>query len=133
MRHWYSLLAPPPYVPSNAMFARIWWAFAITYLALAVGAWLIWRRPLSLRRQRVAMNCWGWMLALGAAWPAAFFGLHALLPALLLAVALDGCAGLTLARFASLDRVAGLLLVPYFTAALFVTYLNAGFWWLNHY
>jgi tryptophan-rich sensory protein len=78
------------------------------------------------------MNFWGWLLALGAAWPAAFFGLHLLLPSLLLAAALLACAVLTVWRFSLLDRIAALLLFPYAAFTFSAFYLSSGFWWLNH-
>lgn len=132
IRGWYAALVPPVLVPHGALLARFWGILAVTYLAMALAAWLIWRRPFTARKHRAAMNFWGWLLALGAAWPAAFFGLHLLLPALLLAAALAACALLTVWRFSLLDRVAALLLFPYAAFTLSAFYLSTGFWWLNH-
>jgi tryptophan-rich sensory protein len=98
---------------------------------MALAAWQVWRRPLAAGRQRMAMNFWGWQLALCAAWPAVFFGLHLLLPAMILAAGLVACAAVTLWRFAGLDRIAACLLVPFFGFTVSVFYINAGFWWLN--
>jgi benzodiazapine receptor len=39
---------------------------------------------------------------------------------------------LTCAKFWRLDRIAGLLLAPYLLWVGFASYLNAGFWFLNH-
>ncbi len=129
---WYAALLPPLFVPSTAMLARIWGMLAVSYLAIGLAAWLVWRQPLAAGRQRVAMNFWGWQLALGAAWPAAFFGLHLLLPAAILAGMLAAVAALTLRRFAGLDRMAAFLLVPYVAFSVAALYLSTGFWWLNH-
>ncbi len=132
MRGWYTALVPPVFVPGAAMLVSSWSVLAACYLAAGLAAWLVWRRPLAASRERAAMNVWGWQLALGAAWPAVFFGLHLLLPAALLAVGLVAIAAITLWRFARLDRMAGFLLVPYFGFTLATLYVNAGFWWLNH-
>jgi benzodiazapine receptor len=129
---WYATLVPPELVPQGAALARLWGMLAAIHVALALAAWLVWRRPLAARAQRSAMNFWGWLLALGAAWPATFFGLHLLLPALILAAGLVACAGLTVWRFRGLDRAASALLLPYLAFTISAFYLNTGFWWLNH-
>jgi benzodiazapine receptor len=132
MRGWYAALVSPLLVPNDTLLARSWGLLAFLYVAMALAAWQVWRRPLAAGRQRSAMNFWGWQLALGAAWPAVFFGLHLLMPALVLAAGLVACAALTLWRFAGLDRMAAFLLLPFFGFTVSVFYLNAGFWWLNH-
>ena len=129
---WFAALNPPALVPSNAMLAHIWGILAAGYLAIGLAAWLLWRQPLAASWQRKALNLWGWQLALGAAWPAAFFGLHLLLTAAVLAALLVAVAGLTLRRFAVQDKTAGVLLIPYFAFTISAFYLNLGFWWLNH-
>jgi tryptophan-rich sensory protein len=99
---------------------------------MAVAAWRVWRRMKPVAQQRSALNAWGWQLAMGAAWPAVFFGFHGLLPALAVAAALVAAVGLTVWRFLRLDAVAAVLLTPYLACAGFAGYLNAGFWWFNH-
>ncbi len=131
LRGWYARLTPPPFAPAPLP-ATVWGGLAVSYLLMAVAAWLVWRKMMPVARQNAALNAWGWQLALGAAWPAVFFGFHAVLPALIVAVALVVVAGLTIRRFARLDNAAAILLVPYLAWASFAAYLNAGFWWLNH-
>ena len=131
MRGWYAALTRPPLVPANAIPADFWAVLAVVHTAMAIAAWRVWRRPFAASRQRLAMSFWGWQLALGAAWPAAFFGMHALVPALALAAGLVVCAALTVWQFAGLDRKAALLLIPYLGYAATALYINAGFWWLN--
>jgi len=132
LRGWYAGLMPPMLVPADLTLERLCILLAAPYVAMAMAAWLVWRRPMAANRQRAAMNFWGWQLAMGAAWPAAFFGLHLLLAGLVLAAALVACAASTLVRFAGLDRTAAVLLTPYLGFAISAFYLNAGFWWLNH-
>jgi benzodiazapine receptor len=131
MRGWYGALSPPAFAPPNPLPAVAWGLLAALYLLMAVAAWQVWRRTQPIALQRLAMRAWGWQLALGAAWPAMFFGLHAMLAALTIAVALVLGVGVTLRRFAALDASAALLLAPFLAWTGFATYLNAGFWWLN--
>ena len=132
MRGWYAALSPPPLVPAAPLPAAAWGLLAILYVLMAVAAWRVWRPMQPAARQRSALNAWGWQLAIGAAWPAVFFGLHRLLPALLIAAVLVAAVGMTVWRFSRLDGVAAILLLPYLAWAGFAGYLNAGFWWFNH-
>ncbi len=132
MRGWYAVLNPPPLAPAAPFSAAGWGLLGILYVLMAVAAWRVWRRMAPAARQRSALNAWGWQLAIGAAWPAAFFGFHALLPALAVAGTLVAVGGLTVWRFSRLDGVAALLQAPYLAWAGFAFYLNAGFWWFNH-
>jgi tryptophan-rich sensory protein len=131
-RGWVALLVQPPFLPRNPLPAWLLAVLAGAHVALALAAWLVWRQPMAASRQVLAMNHWGWLLALGALWPAAFFGLHQLAPALAVAAGLVACGALTLRRFAELDSAAAVLLIPYcgYTAA--ALYVSVGFWWLNH-
>ena len=131
IRGWYAALVPPPLAP-NPLPSGFWWVLAGFHAAMALAAWRVWRHKLVTLRQRTAMSFWGWQLALGAAWPAAFFGLHSPMAALLLAAGFAVCGGATLWRFARLDRIAAVLLAPYSGFALCALYFSSGFWWLNH-
>ena len=130
-RGWYSAISQPLLAPPTHAFPAIGCVLAALYLMVAVAVWLVWRRPGAVLLQRSAISLWGWQLALGAAWPAAFFGLHELALALAIAAALVVVLALTIGRFAQLDKTAAILLAPYLAFAAFAAYLNAGFWWLN--
>jgi translocator protein len=132
MRGWYAFLTPPPFAPPAPLPASAWGLMGISYLLMAVAAWRVWRQMTPIVYQRSALNAWGWQLALGAAWPAVFFGFHSMLAALIIAAALVLAVGLTIRRFARLDNAAAVLLIPHLVSAGFASYLNAGFWWLNH-
>jgi tryptophan-rich sensory protein len=132
MRPWYAVLNPPPLAPGAPFAAAGWGLLGILYVLMAVAAWRVWRRMAAVAQQRSALYAWGWQLAIGAAWPAVFFGFHALLPALVIAGALIAAVGLTVRRFSRLDGVAAIMLAPYLSWAGFAFYLNAGFWWFNH-
>ncbi len=132
MRGWYTDLTPPPLAPAAPFPVAGWAILGILYGLMAVAAWRVWRRMAPVAQQRSALNAWGWQLAFSAAWPAVFFGLHALLPALVFAGALVAAVGLTVWRFSRLDGAGALLLAPNLAWAGFASYLIAGFWWFNH-
>lgn len=121
---WYAALIHPPGTPPNALFGPVW---SVLYVLMGVAAWRIWR----LVQAGPALRLWGWQLAVNAAWTPVFFGLHRPLAALGVLVLLLVLLGLTIRRFATIDRPAAALLVPYLLWSLYALYLNAGICWLN--
>jgi tryptophan-rich sensory protein len=125
---WYASLHQPPGTPPSWLFGPVW---AVLYIMLGTGAWLIWWRAPQGRRQTAALQLWGWQLLVNAAWSPAFFSLRSPATGLLVIVPLAVLVALTIILFARLYRPAALLLVPYLAWTSYATYLNAGFWWLN--
>jgi translocator protein len=118
-----SLIHPPGMVPPG-FFAPIW---VCLYSMIGVAGWLAWRRSISARPLRL----WGWQIAVNAFWAPAFFALHSPLLALAVSVVLLALVAVTVRMFAVLHSLAAWLLVPYLAWTGYVTYLTAGFWWLN--
>lgn len=124
---WYSDAAKPPWTPPNWLFGPVW---TFLYTAMAVAAWLVWRR-------------WGWQdakpvlllyagqLMLNAIWTPLFFGAEQLWLGLAVIAALDVVLAATVVAFYCKHRLAGLLLVPYLVWCLYATTLNAGVAVLN--
>jgi tryptophan-rich sensory protein len=126
---WYAGLARPPLSPPNWLFGPVW---TVLYVLMAVSAWLVWRRPADQGGTGIALTFWGCQLAVNALWTPVFFGLRMLAPALAVILLLLAAVGLTCAKFWRLNRTAGWLLAPYLAWVGFASYLNAGFWFLNH-
>jgi tryptophan-rich sensory protein len=91
---------------------------------MGVAAWLVWRHPDSARR-RIALQLFAAQLALNALWSPLFFGAERPGWALAEIVVLLVAVATTLVLFLRVDRVAGLLLVPYLAWVAFATVLNA--------
>ena len=121
---WYPTLTQPPGTPPAWLFGPVW-----TVLSVMVGiaGWLVWRRCGAARPLRL----WGWQLAANALWTPAFFGLDSPPLALAVMAALLALIGLTIHSFIALRRAAAWLMLPYLGWTIFVSYLIAGFWWLN--
>jgi tryptophan-rich sensory protein len=131
MHGWFTTLTAPPLTPPSSALPVEWSVLAVFYVMTAVAAWLVWRRLTPAPLQRSALTLWGWQLALSAAWPAAFFGLHYVWLGLLIGAALVLILAVAIRQFSRLDKNAALLMAPYFAWVAFTCYLNAGFWWLN--
>lgn len=121
---WYRTLSRPSWTPPDAVFGPVW---AALYTAMAVSAWLIWRRA-----------GWGWSLAafaaqlvLNVAWSGLFFGAQRIGLALLDIVALWAAILLCIALFRPVSTAASLLLAPYLAWVSYAAALNFSIWRMN--
>jgi translocator protein len=124
---WYPGLNKPSFNPPNWIFAPVWTAL---YVLMAIAAWRVFLAAQS-RSRTLSLALFGLQLALNLAWSLIFFGLRAPLPALLELALLLLVIAATAAKFWRLDRLAGLLLVPYAAWSCFAFLLNTEIWLLN--
>lgn len=126
---WYPTLIKPVFNPPNWVFAPVW---SLLYVMMGVAGGLIWTK---LETDEVAVKgafkLFIGQLALNAFWSYLFFGLHNPLLALIEVVLLWLLIYETYTKFKVIDRVAGMLLLPYLAWVSFATLLNASIWWLN--
>ncbi|WP_461174018.1 tryptophan-rich sensory protein [Arthrobacter sp. Z1-9] len=122
---WYTTAVKAPWSPPNTVFGPVW---TILYTAMAVAAWLVWRKQASGTRR--ALTAYAVQLALNLAWTPVFFGLYpaigtaALWLAMVIIVALIAAVSVTVLYFGPISRTAGLLLLPYITWLVFAATLN---------
>ena len=124
---WYAGAAKPPWTPPNWLFGPVW---TVLYTAMAVAAWLVWRRW-GWEAAKPALLLYAGQLALNAIWTPLFFGAEQLWLGLAVIVALDVVLALTVLAFFRKSRLAGALLLPYLVWCLYATSLNAGVAALN--
>lgn len=124
---WYYQIEKPSWTPPSWLFGPVWTAL---YLAMAVAAWLVWRRG-GWEARGGALTLWAAQLVLNAIWSGLFFGLHS--PGLAMAeiVLLWIAILLTLLAFFRVSRPAGWLMVPYLLWVSFASMLNFAVWRLN--
>ena len=122
---WYAGADKAPWSPPNWVFGPVW---TILYAAMAVAAWLVWRRRAGT--SRAALTVYGVQLVLNLLWTPVFFGLYPALgtPALWIAfaiiVALAVAVAATVMLFGPISRAAGLLMLPYLSWVVFASSLN---------
>ena len=121
---WYLSLTPPPGTVPSWVFAPVWAALDVL---IGLAGWRVWRHA----GASAPLRLWGWQLLLNALWAPAFFGLHSTAGGLIAILALWPPLVLTVRAFLKVDRVAGVLMLPYAGWAGYATYLAAGFWLLN--
>lgn len=125
VRAWYPLLVKPSWNPPNWIFAPVW---TILYVLMGTAAWRAWRTGPAARPY--VAGYFG-QLVLNALWSILFFGLKQPAWALAEIILLWVCLSWLLGGFWRLDRLAGVLWLPY---ALWVSYaavLNAAIVRLN--
>ena len=124
---WYVAADKAPWTPPNGVFGPVWTAL---YTAMAVAAWLVWRRRVP--ESRPALVAYGVQLVLNLLWTPVFFGLYpaiggaALWLALAIIIALIAAVAVTVLAFGPVSRTAGILLLPYVSWLVFAATLN---WW----
>jgi tryptophan-rich sensory protein len=127
---WYQYLDKPPGTPPNWLFGPVW---AALYAMMGLSFAIVWhaggftgsdgKRPLTLFVLQMVLN---------VVWTPVFFGLHQMLAALVIILLLWITILATILAFAKWSKLAAYLLVPYLLWVSYATYLNAGYWWLNH-
>lgn len=127
VRTWYAELNKPSWNPPRWIFGPVW---TTLYLMMAVAAWRVWRH----HENPGVRSALGWFfaqLALNALWSFLFFGLRRPDLAFAEILALFGCLVIVQCKFWRIDRVAGVLWLPYVFWVGFAAALNAAIWWLN--
>ena len=127
VRDWYPTLVKPAWNPPAWLFGPVW---TVLYIAMAVAAWLVWRR-VGWAGTRLALTLFMVQLTLNAAWSIIFFGLRnpgaAFAEVVVLWAAILG----TLVLFWQVSVPAGILFIPYLTWVSFAAVLNFSIWRLN--
>lgn len=124
---WYTSLSKPSWNPPGWVFGPVW---TVLYAAMAVGAWLVWRRG-GWAVQPRALGLFCVQLALNAAWSPVFFGMQRIGLALVVMMLLWVAIAATMVEFFRVSRGAGWLLVPYLAWVSFAAVLNFTLWRLN--
>ena len=126
---WYPTLIKPVFNPPNWIFPIAW---TILYIMMGVAGGLIWNYLESDQEKvKKAFTFFIIQLALNALWSYLFFGLHNPFLALIEIILLWLMIFETYTQFKKIDKIAGMLLIPYLAWVTFATVLNASIWWLN--
>lgn len=117
---WFLGLEKPTIYPPPATFGIVW---KILYLLMGVAlATIVTARGAAGRN--AALVLFAVQFVLNLAWSPMFFGMHLILPALILLVVIDLAVIATIRQFYKVRPMAAWLLLPYLAWALFATALN---------
>ena len=124
---WYAGLIKPSFTPPGVVFAPLWLAL---YIMMGIAAWRVWRAA-DRDTTRGPLTLFALQLALNLGWTVVFFGLQKIGSAVATIVVLDVAVIVTTLAFRPVDRLAGLLMLPYLAWVAFATVLNIAIWRLN--
>lgn len=124
---WYAGLVKPAINPPNWIFGPVW---TTLYLMMTLAFWRILRSEVGEGR-RAAIGWFLVQITLNALWSVAFFAGHSPLGGLAVIFPLLGAIVVTMRSFFAVDRLAGLLFVPYVAWVGFAGLLNLMIWQSN--
>ena len=124
---WYQALQKPIFNPPDWVFAPVW---ATLYLLMAIAGWRVWRRS-QFELSHPALMVFTVQLGLNLAWSSLFFGLQRIDLAMVEIVILLITIIANTFLFWRIDRLAGVLFVPYVLWVMYATALNISLWLLN--
>ena len=122
---WYASLAKPPFNPPDWLFGPVW-----TVLYVFIG-WAGARSFLRREEYPRAFGLWVVQFVLNIAWMPVFFGLHMMVLALIVIVALLLAILAFIGNTRQHDRLSAALFSPYALWVAFATLLNAALIHLN--
>jgi translocator protein len=126
---WYPTLIKPVFNPPNWIFAPVW---TLLYVMMGVAGGMVWNKlETDTENVKKGFTFFIIQLALNALWSYLFFGVHNPLLALIEIIVLWLMIVETYTQFKKIDKIAGMLLIPYIAWVSFATILNASIWWLN--
>lgn len=125
---WYATLSKPDLSPPNWLFGPVW---TTLYALMAIAAWRIYEKRKVSRRATPLLWIYAAHLAINTFWSVAFFGLHSPTLAFGMIVLLWLLIAYLAIGFYRIDRLAGILLVPYLAWVSFASYLNLSIVLLN--
>lgn len=117
---WYASLNKPSFNPPNWLFGPVW---TLLYTLMAVALYLVWKQGLN-ERTKPAIIIFLIQLGLNVLWSYLFFSLKAPAVAFSEILILWLAILATIIKFYSLNRTAGLILIPYLAWVSFASVLN---------
>jgi tryptophan-rich sensory protein len=121
---WYKSLEKPRWTPPNWVFPLAW---STLYVCIAAAA----ARAAPIEGSAYAMAVFALQIALNTLWTPVFFGLRKMGGGMLVIVGLWITVAVTMGLFWDLDRIAGLLFVPYLAWVTIAAALNYSVWRRN--
>ncbi len=123
----YQYFQKPPLSPPSSLFGIVW---PILYALMGIAVYRIYKTPPQKKRSYgLAVFCL--QLLINLSWPVVFFTFGLLWPAFFVILLLNILVIINIKQFYTLDRPAGLMMLPYLAWILFAGYLNLGIALLN--
>lgn len=124
----YGEMIKPSFSPPSWVFSVVW---TLLFVLMGVSSYLVFASDAPENRKMTALAIYAVQLAVNFFWPLFFFRLSAYLISFLWLVILWVLVLIMIIRFYGINRVAGLLQIPYFLWLTFAGVLNFGLYLIN--
>lgn len=124
---WFSLLTKPSFSPPSWIFAPVW---TVLYTLMGISLFLILCASNSKNKTQGVLF-FAVQLVLNCLWSVVFFGLHRILLAFIVIIALLLFIILSILRFYKVSKPAAYILIPYLLWVSFASVLNFSLYFLN--
>jgi len=128
VRTWYPGIQKPSFNPPNWLFGPVW---STLFIIISISAYLVWIRRDSIVHFPRTVAVYFIQLILNLAWSFLFFYNHLIGAALIEIIALLVVIAINGIMFYKINRIAGLLFIPYFLWVSFATFLTYNIFILN--
>jgi benzodiazapine receptor len=128
VKTWYTTLTKPSFNPPNEVFAPVWTSL---YILMGISAYLVWQKRQTIRQLPRTIALYLIQLVLNLMWSFIFFYAHQIGVALFEIIALLIVVMINAWVFYKIDKVAGLLFIPYILWVIFATILTYNIFILN--
>ncbi len=125
---WYPMLRQPAWNPPDWIFGPVW---TVLYFSMALAVWCVYRSDAPGTEKRRGYVLFFAQLLANGMWSYLFFGCHSPAAALLDLVVLLALIAAMVVSFFRIQRVAGIILIPYLLWTAFALSLNVAIWLLN--
>ena len=115
---WYINLHKSSLTPPGYIFSIVW---PILYILMSISVWIIWNKE---KKISLPIQLYIIQLILNFTWVSLFFKYHCIHESLILLLFIWMLVFIMIDIFYSIDKIAGLLLVPYLIWLTFAFYLN---------
>lgn len=122
----YETITKPPLAPPGFLFPIVW---GILYTLMGISSYLVWREHTA--ESRMALYIYAVQLILNFIWPLLFFNGRMFLFSFVLLLALLATVIYMTVKFYNINKLAGLLQIPYILWLIFASYLNFAIFLLN--
>lgn len=128
VKTWYLTLNKPSFNPPNAVFGPVW---STLYVLMGIASYLVWKRRKTTTNYGLAMTIYAIQLILNLLWSFLFFNQHQIGAALAEILVLLLMIIVNAVLFYRINRIAGLLFIPYILWVSFASYLTYSIYILN--
>lgn len=124
----YAAVTKPPLSPPAWLFPVVW---TILYILMGVSAYLVYNGGKTPEKSKKPLTVYAVQLAMNFMWPIFFFSLDAYLFSFVWLLVMWALVLVMIVMFHRVNRLAGLLQIPYFVWLTFAAYLNLSVYILN--